>query len=149
MAAEGRTCIKCGRPIGADQTICEICNRAGMQTPSATQYHGTIVVAIIAGVAALAIAASVSLRGVGPFHGSAVAVGEAAGGGVEVTLEVVNEGSRAGRARCQIVASDDSGRRLASHSTESPVVDGGERLVFSQRLPGIDRAPARIRVDCE
>ena len=53
-----RSCIKCGRQIGPDETICEVCNRAGMATPSATQYHGTIVVAIVAGVIIMAIAAT-------------------------------------------------------------------------------------------
>ena len=154
MTADGavadlRACIKCGRPIPADQTICQVCNRAGMQTPSATQYHGTIVVAIIAGVAALAIAASLSLRGIGPFRGTALGVSEAAQGGVEVTVEVVNQGTRAGRASCQIVATDGSGRRVASHSAESPIVEGGQRLVFTQRLPGVDRTPANLTVDCD
>lgn len=149
MTRDGRACIKCGRPIAADQTICQVCNRAGMQTPSATQYHGTIVVAIVAGVAALAVAGSLSLRGIGPFQGSALEVSAASGGGIEVTLEVVNRGTRAGRATCQIVATDAAGRRVASHSAESPSVDGGRSAVFRERLPGVDQTPANVRVDCE
>ena len=65
--AEGRHCIKCGREIGPDESICDVCNRAGMATPSASQYHGTVVVAIVLAVAGLAVAASLSLRGVGPY----------------------------------------------------------------------------------
>jgi hypothetical protein len=42
-----------------DESICEVCNRAGMATPSAT-HHGTIVVAIVAGVIIMAIAASLA-----------------------------------------------------------------------------------------
>ena len=42
-----RNCYKCGREIGPDESICRVCNRAGMATPSASQYHGTIVVAIV------------------------------------------------------------------------------------------------------
>src|SRR5688500_8181266 len=66
-SAHGRQCIKCGREIGPDETVCEICNRAGMATPSSSQYHGTVAVAIVLAVAALAVAASLSLRGVGPY----------------------------------------------------------------------------------
>src|SRR2546430_16569381 len=60
MAA--RHCYKCGREIGPDETICAICNRAGMATPSATQYHGTIVVAIVTGVVIMAAAPPCPLR---------------------------------------------------------------------------------------
>ena len=35
-ARELRRCIKCGREVGPDESICEVCNRAGMATPSAT-----------------------------------------------------------------------------------------------------------------
>ena len=59
---ERRSCIKCGREVGPDVTICEVCNRAGMATPSASQYHGTVVVAIVLAVAALAIAGIASVR---------------------------------------------------------------------------------------
>ena len=67
-----RNCYKCGREIGPDESICSVCNRAGMATPSASQYHGTIVVAIVAGVALLAVAASLAMRGVGPFRTDAI-----------------------------------------------------------------------------
>ena len=49
----------------------QVCNRAGMVAPSASQYHGTVAVAIILAVAGLAFAASLSLRGVGPYEGRA------------------------------------------------------------------------------
>ena len=45
--SDERRCIKCGREVGADESICEFCNRAGMATPSASQYHGTVAVAIV------------------------------------------------------------------------------------------------------
>ncbi|MDQ3879501.1 MAG: hypothetical protein M3295_00220 [Chloroflexota bacterium] len=147
--ADARTCIKCGRAIGRDETVCEICNRAGMQTPSATQYHGTIVVAIVAGVAALAVAASLSIRGIGPFVGAVVAVSPARSGSVDVTLEVTNEGSRAGRASCLVVATDGAGRRLATRTAETPIVDAGARIVVSEQLTGLAGEPARVEVDCE
>ena len=39
-------CLKCGRPIDPEETMCEVCNQAGMTSPAATQMHGTVAVAI-------------------------------------------------------------------------------------------------------
>ena len=111
-----RNCYKCGREIGPDESICEVCNRAGMATPSATQVHGTIVVAIVAGVALLAVAASIAMRGVGPFQGQTTGFRLDDQGGVVATLRVTNEGSRAGRARCQLTARDAAGGALGGGS---------------------------------
>jgi RNA polymerase subunit RPABC4/transcription elongation factor Spt4 len=108
MTAQTRNCIKCGREIGADESICEVCNRAGMATPSASQYHGTVAVAIVLAVAALAIAASLSFRGVGPYAAEVNAV-RPADPGWSITFAVTNEGSKAGRAKCQLVALGDGG----------------------------------------
>jgi hypothetical protein len=93
-----RNCYKCGRQIGPDETICDVCNRAGMATPSATQYHGTIVVAIVGGVVLMAIAASLSLRGIGPFHAKTLGWSSDPPDAVLVELQVTNEGTRPGRA---------------------------------------------------
>lgn len=148
-ASERRACIKCGRAIDAQETVCEVCNRARMATPSATQYHGTIAAAIVLGVAALAIAGSLSMRGIGPFTSSTLSVEPSPLGGVEVTVAVVNEGTRAGRATCRIVAADAAGRRIGTASTVTDSLDAGERLVFAQRLAGVQDPPERISVTCE
>lgn len=149
QSAEERRCIKCGRPVVEDQSICEVCNRAGMRTPSASQYHGTIVVAIVLGVAALAVAGSLSVRGIGPFSGSAVAFAGSDAGGIDVTVAVVNEGEQQGRATCRLVARDESGRRLGSGTAVTPSVPAGERIVFSKRLPGVRELPEDVTVACE
>ena len=149
MTADDGRCIKCGRPVGARQTLCPVCNRAGMQTPSASQYHGTIVVAIILGVVGLAVAASLTLRGVGPFRGTVLAFSDSPAGGVEVTVEVRNQGTRSGRATCQVVARDESGRRLGSATAESPPVEGGGRVSFATRLPGVEGRPGEVIAECE
>lgn len=148
MTAGERQCIKCGRAVPAEASICEICNRARMATPSASQYHGTIAVAIIVGVAALGFAGTLALRGVGPYRGAVVAVTDAPGGGIEVSIEVVNEGTRPGRASCRVVALDADGRRLGIGTGLSPAIDGGERVVFSQRLARVTQEPDRLSVDC-
>jgi predicted nucleic acid-binding Zn ribbon protein len=143
-----RHCYKCGRQIGPDQTICDVCNRAGMATPSATQYHGTIVVAIVAGVVIMAIAASLSLRGIGPFRGEALRWQGDPPDGVVVELRVTNEGTRAGRAKCQLTARDGSDLVLRVRATISPLVEGGDTVTFSERLPGVPRAPTSVAVTC-
>jgi predicted nucleic acid-binding Zn ribbon protein len=143
-----RHCYKCGREIGPDQTICDVCNRAGMATPSATQYHGTIVVAIVAGVVIMAIAASLSLRGIGPFRGEALRWGSDPPDAVVVELQVTNEGTRPGRAKCQLTARDASNLVLRTRSTLSPQVPGGDTITFTERIPGLPVAPARVGVSC-
>ncbi len=143
-----RHCIKCGRAVGPDESICSTCNRAGMTTPSATQYHGTVVAAIIAGVAALAIAASLAMRGVGPFVAELVSFAPAPGDRLEVRLAVTNDGERAGRARCQLTAFDGSGRTMRVHGFVTVEIAGGERVELDQPMPGIADDPARVTVSC-
>ena len=143
-----RNCYKCGRQIGPDETICAVCNRAGMATPSATQYHGTIVVAIVAGVVLMAVAASWSLRGIGPFHGEALRWGSDPPDAVVVEIEVTNQGTREGRAKCQLTARDGSSLVLRIRSTLSPPVQGGETVTFTERIPGLSQAPASVAVSC-
>lgn len=143
-----RNCIKCGREIGPDETICDVCNRAGMATPSATQYHGTIVVAIVAGVALMAIAASLALRGVGPFDGTTVAFRADPPDGVVVTVRVINQGSRAGRAKCQLTARDAADRVQRLRATVSPPVPAGGTVTFEERIPGLTALPASVGASC-
>lgn len=143
-----RNCIKCGRQIGPDETICDVCNRAGMATPSATQYHGTIVVAIVAGVVIMAIAASLSLRGIGPFRGEAVRWDGDPPDAVLVEVRVTNEGTRAGRARCQLTARDGRDLVLRIRPTVSPQIEPGSTVTFTERIPGLPRAPASVGVSC-
>ena len=143
-----RNCYKCGRQIGPDETICDVCNRAGMATPSATQYHGTIVVAIVGGVVLMAIAASLSLRGIGPFHGDVLTWGAAPPDAILVEVQVTNQGTRAGRAKCQITARDASDMVLRIRATVSPQVPGGGTVTFTERITGLPQAPAGVIVSC-
>ncbi|MDQ2853342.1 MAG: DUF4307 domain-containing protein [Chloroflexota bacterium] len=143
-----RNCYKCGRQIGPDETICQVCNRAGMATPSATQYHGTIVVAIVAGVAIMAVAASLALRGIGPFRGAALGWDRDPPDGVVVQIQVTNEGDRAGRAKCQLTARDSAQQVLRTRSAVSPQVPARSTITFDERIPGLPLAPASVAVSC-
>ena len=143
-----RRCYKCGREIGPDESICEICNRAGMATPSASQYHGTIVVAIIAGVVGLAIWGSLSLRGVGPYAGTVRSFEPEPPNAVSVVLRIENEGSRRGFASCQVTARDADGRRMRSKSVTLGPVAGGATVEFTERITGLASAPDAVEITC-
>ena len=146
--AEGRHCIKCGREVGPDESICDVCNRAGMATPSASQYHGTVVVAIVLAVAGLAVAASLSLRGVGPYEAEVRGFEPTDSVGYVVTYSVTNEGTNAGRAKCQLVALDADGRQLRTHGTVTAQIAGGSTVELTEDIPGLDVEPATVNVSC-
>lgn len=143
-----RHCIKCGREIGPDQSICEVCNRAGMAAPSASQYHGTVVVAIVLAVAALAIAASLSLRGIGPYAAEVNAVQPADPVGFTITYTVRNEGTAAGRAKCQLTARDEDGRQLRVRNALTVQIPGGEAAEGQETIPGLETEPASVSIRC-
>lgn len=144
---ETRQCIKCGREIGPDETICEVCNRAGMATPSASQYHGTVVAAIVLAVAGLAVAASLSLRGVGPYAAEVRSV-DPADPGYSITYAVTNEGTKQGRAKCQLVALGPGGEQLRARNTVTAQIPGGETAEQTETIPGLDVEPASVSVTC-
>ncbi len=147
-APDARRCIKCGRRIGPDESICEICNRAGMATPSASQYHGTVVAAIVLAVAGLAVVASLSLRGVGPYAAEVRDVVAADPIGYAITYAVTNEGTRAGRAKCQLVALDDAGRALRARGTVTSQITGGTTVELTETIHGLEVEPATVDVTC-
>ncbi len=144
---ETRACIKCGREVGADESVCDVCNRAGMATPSASQYHGTVVAAILLAVAGLAVAASLSLRGVGPYAAEVRSI-DPADPGYSITYVVRNEGSKPGRAKCQLVALDSDGRELRSRNTVTAQIGGGETGEQTETIPGLDTEPSRVEISC-
>jgi hypothetical protein len=146
--ADLRHCIKCGREVGPDESICEFCNRAGMAVPSASQYHGTVVVAIVLAVAALAVAASLSMRGVGPYSAHVADVGPGDPIGYAITIDVHNDGTSGGRAKCQVVTFDDSGRRLRTANTVTEQLAGGASTSVTVSIPGLEEEPARVTVAC-
>jgi len=146
--AEGRHCIKCGREIGPDESICDVCNRAGMAMPSASQYHGTVVVAIVLAIAGLAVAASLSLRGVGPYAAEVRGVEATDPIGYAITFAVTNEGTKAGRAKCQLVALDADGRQLRTRGTVTSQIAGGSTVELTEAIPGLDVEPATVNVRC-
>jgi predicted nucleic acid-binding Zn ribbon protein len=144
---EVRHCIKCGREIGPDETICEFCNRAGMSTPSASQYHGTVAVAIVLAVIGLAVAASLSMRGVGPYEAEVRGV-TPADPGYAITYAVTNEGTNPGRAKCQLTAVGPDGERTRTRSLLTARIEGGATAEETETIPGLEEEPAEVTVSC-
>jgi hypothetical protein len=142
-------CLKCGRPIALQETMCDVCNRAGMTAPAATQMHGTVAVAIVGSVVAMGVVASILVGGVGPFSSDVLAVGPVAEASVVVTLQVNNQGSRAGRARCELTAVNGAGSPLARTVTLSPPVPAGGSVPFDAQIPGLTADPSRVMVRCQ
>ena len=148
-ATAARTCIKCGREVGPDESMCATCLRAGMVAPSASQYHGTVAVAIVLAVAALAIAASISLRGIGPWSAAVHDAAADGQGAVAVTLMVTNDGTASGRAKCRIVARGDNGQVLRTRNFVTDSIQGGDSFETTQSVPGLPSVPAELAVSCE
>jgi hypothetical protein len=146
--AEERHCIKCGREVGPDETLCQLCNRAGMATPSASQYHGTVAAAIVLAVIALAVAASLSMRGVGPYSAEVRQVAPSEPVGFAITYAVTNEGSNPGRAKCQLIALGASGERLRTRTTLTARIEGGATAEQTETIPGLEAQPAQVTVSC-
>jgi predicted nucleic acid-binding Zn ribbon protein len=143
-----RHCIKCGREIGPDESICEVCNRAGMATPSASQYHGTVVVAIIAGVVGLALWASLAMRGVGPYQAEVVSVTAGAANAAVVTFTVENQGTSRGSASCRLEARDANGVTIRATSVTTGQIDGGQSSTFTHQIEGLAQLPASVAATC-
>jgi hypothetical protein len=146
-AGRGR-CIKCGREIDPEQSLCDVCNRAGMTAPSASQYHGTVAAAIVLAVIGLGVAASLSLRGIGPYAAEIRSVAPAEPQGYTITYAVTNEGTKAGRAKCQLVALGETGQRLRTRSTLTTQIEGGATAEQVETIVGLTDEPANVTVSC-
>jgi hypothetical protein len=142
-------CLKCGRPIDPEETMCEVCNRAGMTSPAATQMHGTVAVAIIGAVVGMGIVAGLLVGGAGPYGAEVVAVRPVAEAAVVVTVDVATDGTREGRARCERTAVDALGTPIARTVALSPAVPAGESVPFDAQIPGLTTDPAGVEVRCQ
>jgi hypothetical protein len=128
--------------------MCEVCNRAGMATPSASQYHGTMILAIVAGVVALAIWGSIAMRGVGPYRAEVVSFVPAPPGAVDVTLRIENQGTARGYAKCELQALTPGGSILRVLPMQAGPLEGGATETFTERFPGLAELPGDVSISC-
>jgi hypothetical protein len=142
-------CLKCGRPIDVEETMCEVCNRAGMIAPAATQMHGTLAVAIVGSVIGMGVLASLLVGGAGPFTSEVMGIGPLAEASVVVSVQVDNQGTRAGRARCELTAVNEAGSPVARTVALSPEVPPDGSVSFDAQIPGLTSDPSRVMVRCQ
>src|ERR1044072_258806 len=91
-------CARCGK-VGAGRG--EDCTPLGWRDVSASQVHGTVIIAVLVGFVLLAIFARLALSGLGPFPVTLASAG-AARGALAITLTVTNDGSSAGQTTCHV-----------------------------------------------
>ena len=140
-------CVRCGRPVPLDVGLCEECNPLGLKDSSASQVHGTVVIAVLVGFFGLALIARLALTGVGPFPASVVSA-VPAGDGVEITLTVTNEGSSAGQTTCRV---NDPADRTGGVSAFllSPRIEPGQTVTFTKSVAVLGTNPGPLAVSCK
>ncbi|HEX7474104.1 MAG TPA: hypothetical protein VF323_13555 [Candidatus Limnocylindrales bacterium] len=131
-------CVRCGRPVVMTVGMCERCNPLGLADPAASQVHGTVFLAIAIGVVALAVLARLMLSGIGPFQATVSAVAPTTAG-LNVTLSVTNQGSRAGSSTCRVhngaaLMNDDAAYFL------SPQIEPGATATFTRETSALGSA---------
>ena len=149
MATATRRCIKCGREVGPDQSMCEVCNRAGMVTPAATQVHGTIFVAIVLGVVLLALGSSLLIGHGGPYPTTVVSWQAVDSGALRVRLGVTNAGEHDGRARCQITVRDSDGAIAHQAVALSPELAPQASTEFETDVPEAGAGASTVEAECQ
>lgn len=140
-------CVRCGRPVPVDVALCERCNPLGLSDPAASQAHGTVFLAIVLGVIALAVAGRVALSGIGPFEARVMSV-EQAGAGLTVTIDVHNQGTKGGPTTCRIT--DPANRGVGPAAiVQSPPVAPGQSRSFKATIPQFGASPRLLAITCE
>lgn len=141
-------CIRCGRPgVAAELALCERCNPLELAQPSATQVHGIAALGIVAFVVVLAVFGRLAISGTGPFAGT-VDGAVATDGGLAVTLNVSNDGSKAGATTCRLVL-DTRPTAGPSELIQTPSVPAGSSVRFTTVVTTFGTTPVGLAVDCQ
>ena len=141
-------CIRCGRPgVAAENALCELCNPLELAQPSATQVHGIAALGIIVFVVILAVLGRAALSGTGPFAGSVVGVAAVAGG-LNVTVEVRNEGTKAASTTCRIV---HAGNPVGGPGelVQTPLIQPASSARFDATVTRLGTEPIALDADCQ
>ena len=92
--------MRCGAPVPLDVGLCERCNPLGLRDSASSQVHGTVFLALVGAIVALALVARLVVSGVGPFSAT-VTDSAPRPDGLAITLTVTNHGTAAGQTTCQ------------------------------------------------
>jgi hypothetical protein len=140
-------CLRCGAPIPLSASLCAACNPAGLAQPAASQAHGTVYAGVALAVVALALAAAFLVGGVGPFRASIASV-VPADGGLLVTLEVRNDGSREGQATCRVWDPTYLKNPPIETFVRTPPVPAGGTRTVEQQVTALGAEVRQFAVDC-
>ncbi len=142
-------CVRCGAPIPLDDSLCERCNPLGLPAPASSQAHGSIFVALVASVLALAIVGRLAIGAgtTGPFRASVTHV-QAQGPGLEVTVTLTNSGSSGGSPTCRIFDPTVPGIGPDSGYLVSPSVSGGQTISFTGEVTQLGTSVRPLAADC-
>jgi hypothetical protein len=140
-------CVRCGRPVALDVSLCETCNPLGLEQPATSQVHGTVFVAIVIAVIVLAVAGRAVLSGIGPFRAQVVEV-LPTGSALSITLEVANDGTRNGATTCQLTDASSPGIG-ASVVVQSPQIAPGQAARFGTTTDRFGDQPVALSVVCQ
>lgn len=141
-------CIRCGRPVADPSAgLCELCNPLELAQPSATQVHGIAALGIVVFIVLLAVAARAALSGTGPFSGTVVDVQRAAGG-LAVTLEVTNAGTKAGATTCQVTPVTGFVGKPGD-LVQTPPIPAQGSLRFTATVSQLGTEPVALITDCQ
>jgi hypothetical protein len=105
-----------------------------------------VFVAVAAAIVLLAVAARLSVVGIGPFPATVDAV-TTAGQGLAVTLSVTNDGDSGGQTTCRINRVGDGGTGTAAFVT-SPRLGSHERRTFEAFVAEFGSTPTDLEVTC-
>ena len=158
------TCPRCGTPVQPGGSVCERCelpldgparlrsglryNPAGLPTPSPVQGHATVMAGIMAAVILLFVGGWLFLRGVGPFHAEVLRTSELPGGaGVVVEVQVHNDGSKSGQARCRLTGTAPDGLLKATDVQLTPTIQAHRSVPFRLELLGV-RSSGDLQMTC-
>ncbi len=142
-----QACIRCGATVPLGTSMCENCNPLGLKQPSASQAHGTVLLAIVGAVLFLAVLGRVAISGIGPFRGSIGNV-VAAPPGLAVTLTVTNLGTSSGSSTCRVFDPVVRGIGPESAFITSPRIAPGETISFSKQVAILGSVVRPLAVDC-
>jgi hypothetical protein len=140
-------CVRCGRAVPLEVSLCERCNPLGLEQPATSQAHGTVFLALVVAIVVLAVAGRAALSGVGPFRAQIVEVLPTASA-LTVTLEVANNGSKTGRTTCQLTRASSPGVG-AAQVVQSPPIEPGQSRRFATTTDRFGDQPLALAVTCQ
>ena len=140
-------CVRCGKQIPIDESMCENCNPLGLKAPAASQAHGTAILGVAVAVVVLAVLARLLIADVGPFSSSVAGVVPDPNG-LRVSIAVSNAGSSSGTTTCRLEDPSLGGIGPQSVFVQSPEVPGGGSVTFDVVVAMFGSTPLELTADC-